>query len=136
MCQKQQGALFIFGTSVGTWKIVSIGRYSEPIPVLDDSHLATTVRRTKCPGTLGDPQMLTIVVQADSDQAWPAKGLLQTGTIQSPASGFTNEEELAGTGFVVDVRSAEFASDTEAIQTIEFDWQFDGKTGPARTLAS
>ena len=136
MCQKQQGATFVFGTSVGAWKIVSIGRYAEPIPVLDDSHLTTTVRRTKCPGTLGDPQMLTLVMQAASDIAFPAKGLLQTGTITAPLSGFTTAETLAGTGFVVDVRTPEFASDTEAIQTIEMDWQFDGKTGPARTLAS
>lgn len=136
MAEKQQGATFAFGTDAGTWKYVNIGRYSEPIPVIDDTDLSTTNRRTKIPGELGDPQMMTLVLQSDGDQAWPTKKLVQTGTITAPTGAYTTAEKWAGTGFVVDVRTPEYASDTEGIQTIEVDWQFDGKTGPARTLAT
>lgn len=139
MAFKQQGATFTFSVSGGTWEFVNIGRYSEPIPVIDDTHLGTTNRRTKMPGDLGDPQMLTLVLQAKPGaSAMPAKGVLQTGTITGSKVTLPGgtAENWAGTGFVVDVRTPEFASDTEAIQTIEIDWQFDGKTGPARTAGS
>lgn len=136
MAEKQQGASFALGTDAGTWKVLSISRYSEPIPVIDDTDLSTTNRRTKTPGELGDPQMVTLVVQSDGDQAWPTKKLVQTGTITSPLGTYTTAEKWAGTGFITDIRTPEYASDTENIQTLEFDWQFDGKTGPARTLAT
>ena len=136
MGHKQQGASFTFGTSGGSWEYLNIGRYSEPIPVIDDTHLGTTSRRAKLPGDLGDPQVVTLVLQNKSGATLPTKGLVQTGTITSPLSGFAVAEKWAGTGFVVDIRTPEFQSDSEGIQTIEVDWQFDGKTGPARTAAS
>lgn len=133
---KQQGASLTFGTSVGTWNILSIGRYSAPIPKIDDTHLGVTGVRESIPGTLEDPQSFTVTVQAKPDQAYPIKGLVQTITITSPLEGAATAETLIGTGFVMDVKTAEFQSGTEDIQTIEFDIQFDGKTGPARTLAT
>ncbi len=136
MVAKQQGASFTFGSSGGTWKWVNIGRYSEPIPVIDTTDLSVTGKRKKEPGELGDPQMITLVLQNKPDATLPVKGLVQTGTITAPLSGFTGAETWAGTGFVVDIRTPEFASDTEAIQTIEIDWQFNGITGPARTAAT
>ena len=138
MAAKQQGASFTFSVSGGTWKFINIGRYSEPIPVLDDTDLSTTTRRTKMPGDLGDPQMVTLVLHGSPGaSSIPAKGVLQTGTITgTKVTGGGTAENWAGTGFVVDVRTPEFASDSEAIQTIEIDWQFDGKTGPARTAGT
>lgn len=137
MAEKQQGAVFTFGTDAITLKIVSIGRYSEPIPVIDDTDLSTTVRRTKMPGELGDPQMLTLVLQGNGKGAHPVKGKLQTGTITAPIIGANlTAEKWSGSGFVADIRTPEYASDTEGITTIEIDWQFDGKTGPTRTLAT
>lgn len=133
---KQQGASLTFGTTVGSWNILSIGRYSAPIPKIDDTHLGVTGVRESIPGVLEDPQSFTVTVQAKPDQAHPVKGLVQTITITSPLEGASTAETLAGTGFVMDVRTAEFQSGTEAIQTVEFEIQFDGKTGPARTLAT
>jgi hypothetical protein len=133
---KQQGASLTFGTSSGTWSIISIARYGAPIPVIDDTHLGTTNRREKIFGSLEDPQPFTVTVQAKPTQAFPAKGLVQTITVTSPLNGATAAETLIGTGAVIDVRTAEFNSGTEDIQTVEFEVQFDGKTGPARTLAT
>lgn len=131
MAVKQQGATFVFGTDGGTWAYVNIGRLSSPIPVIDDTDLSTEDERTKIPGDLGDAQMVTLVLQNKPAANLPTRGLVQTGTITGPSG-----EDWAGTGFVVDIRSPEFASDTEAIQTIEVDWQFDGKTGPARSAGT
>ncbi len=134
---KQQGASFTFSVSGGTWEYLNIGRLSAPIPVIDDTHLGTTVHRAKLPGDLSDPQIVTLVLQGKPGATWPAKGVLQTGTITgSKATSGGTAENWAGTGFVVDVRSPEFASDTENIQTIEVDWQYDGRTGPARTAGT
>jgi len=115
--------------------MLSIGRFSSPIPIIDDTHLATTGDREKCPGELGDPQMITVTAQNDGNQAYPTKGQVQTITITHPLGAYSTAEKLAGTAFVVDIRTPEFQSGTEGIQTVEFDIQFDGKTGPARTLA-
>jgi hypothetical protein len=136
MCEKQQGASFTFGTDGGSWNFINIGRLSNPIPVIDDTHLASEGNRESCPGELGDPQMITLTLQNDGNQAWPTKGLVQTGTITHPLGEYDDAETHAGTGFVVDIRTAEFQSATEGIQTIEVDWKFDGKTGPTRTLAA
>lgn len=133
MAVKQQGASVTFSVTGGTWEFMNIGRYSEPIPVIDDTHLGTTTRRTKMPGDLGDPQMVTIVVQGKPTSTTIVKGVLQTITITGPLNGGTAAEKWAGTGFIVDVRTPEYGADTEAIQTVEIDIQFDGKTGPART---
>lgn len=133
---KQQGASLTFGTSGGSWNILSIGRYSAPIPKIDDTHLGVTGVREYIPGTLEDPQSFTVVVQAKPNQAYPVKGQVQTITVTSPLEGASTAETLAGTAFVMDTRTAEFQSGTEAIQTVEFEIQYDGKTGPARTLAT
>jgi hypothetical protein len=136
MCEKQQGASFTFGTDGGSWNFISIGRLSSPIPVIDDTHLGSVGEREACPGDLGDPQVVTLVLQNDGDAAWPTRGLVQTGTITAPLGDYDDAESFAGSGFIVDVRTAEFQSGTEGIQTIEVDWKFDGKTGPTRTLAA
>jgi len=133
----QQGATIAFATDSTDHNIISIGRCGTPIPVLDKTHLGTTDFREKLAGELKDAQPVTVVAQADPAQAHPTIGTAQTITITSPlASGGSSAETLAGTGFVTDVRSQEFNSESEGIQTIEIDFIFDGDTGPTRTLAS
>jgi hypothetical protein len=136
MAEKQQGATLVFGTSAGSWSILSIGRFNAPIPKLDDTHLGTTSRRESIFGVLEDPQPFTVTVQNKGGTAYPVKGLVQTITITSPLGTWTTAEKLIGSGAVIDVKTAEFQSGNEAIQTVEFEIQFDGKTGPARTLAA
>ena len=136
MGEKQQGATLVFGTSAGSWNVLSIGRYSAPIPVIDDTHLGTTSRRESIFGVLEDPQIFTVTVQNKGGTAYPVKGLVQTITLTSPLGIWTTAEKLIGSGAVIDVKTSEFQSGTENIQTVEFDIKFDGKTGPARTLAA
>lgn len=136
MAEKQQGASITFGTDGGSYKFTQIGSYSEPIPVIDDTDLSTTGKRTKCFGELGDPQPFTCIVQSDSDAVELTKGLVQTITKTSPAGAFDNAENWAGTGAIIDIATPEFGSDTEAIATRQITIQFDGKTGPTRTVAS
>lgn len=136
MCEKQQGASVVFGTDGGSFNFLNIGRLSAPIPVLDDTHLGVTGYREKCPGELQDAQPVTITMQNDGDADLPTVGLVQTITINSALGDWSTAEKWVGTGFVTDIRTPEYGSDTEAIQTIEVDFIFDGKTGPARTAAT
>lgn len=136
MCEKQQGATIAFGTDGGTYKFTQIGSYSEPVPVIDDTHLSSTDRREKCPGDLGDPQQFTCIVQNKGDHAELTKKLVQTITITSPLGAYTTAEKWEGSGFITDISTPEFGSDTEALSTRQITVQFDGKTGPARSVAS
>lgn len=136
MCELQQGATLNFSVSGSTYEVISFGRFSAPIPVIDDTHLGSTASRRKCAGKLADPQMFTIVARNIGTQARPVRGTTQTLTITRPlAAGMATPEILAGTGFIVDVREPEHSSDTEDRQTIEIDWQYDGNPLPSRTLA-
>lgn len=137
MCELQQGATLAFSVSTGTWEVISIPRYGAPIPVIDDTDLQDTGTRKKCPGVLEDPQMMSgIVLRSIGTQARPAKKTVQTMTItHGLLAGHNTAEIFAGTGFIVDVREPEFSADTEGRKTIEIDWQFNGQTGPTRTLA-
>jgi hypothetical protein len=136
MCELQQGATLAFSVSGSLFQILNIARFSAPIPVIDDTDVADTVSRKKCPGKLQDPQMFTITARNIGTQARPAKGVVQDLTITHPlAPGMATPEILDGSGFVVDVRTPEFGADSEARQTIEIDWQFDGDPMPTRTLA-
>jgi len=137
MCELMQGMTLTFSVSGSSFEVVSVPRFSAPIPVIDDVDLETEDYREKCPGQLADPQLMSgIVIKSIGTQARPAKGTVQTLTItHGDVVGNATPESFAGTGFIVDVREPEFTSDTEGRKTIEIDWQFDGKTGPARTLA-
>lgn len=136
MCELQQGATLGFSVSGSLYQILNIARFGAPIPVIDDTDVSRTTSRKKCPGKLQDPQMLTITARNIGTQARPVKGLVQDLTVTHPlAAGRTTPEILAGSGFVVDVRTPEFGSDSEARQTIEIDWQFNGDPLPTRTLS-
>lgn len=136
MCELQQGVQAVFTTS-GTYEITNITRYGAPIPIIDDTDLATTGGREKCAGQLEDPQMITLTAKSIGTVARPAKKTVQTLTItHATVPGNATAEIFAGPGFVVDVREPEFSSDTEGRKTIEIDWQFNGKSLPARTLAT
>lgn len=136
MAEKQQGAVISFGTDGGTYKATQIGSLSAPIPVLDETHLETTGDREKCPGDLADNEPVTVTIQSDGDHAELTKGLVQTITVTAPLGSYTTAENWAGTGFITNITSPEFGSDTEAIATRQVTFVFDGKTGPTRTLAT
>lgn len=134
MCELQQGVQLVFSIS-GTFEVVSIPRYSAPIPVIDDTDLGSTDGREKCAGQLEDPQLMSgIVLKSIGTETRPTKGATETLTItHGLLPGDATAEIFAGPGFIVDVREPEFSSDTEGRKTIEVDWQFNGKDLPTRT---
>lgn len=135
MCELQQGTTFELETDDLTFGVISCSRFSAPIPVIDDTDLADANSRAKCAGKLADPQLITLVCRSIGEDAYPTKGLYQDLTIThalNPSG--TLPEILDGEGFVVDVRTPDFGSDTENRKTIEIDWQY--RTVPTRTEAS
>ncbi len=137
MCELQQGATVSFSED-GTFGIISIDEFSAPIPVIDDTDLAATVSRKKCPGQLRDPQAFNIVMRNIGNEIRPTVGLIQDLTITRPIPpGYAGTPEiLDGSGFITDVTEPAHNSDSEARQTITVTWQYNGNPIPARTLAS
>lgn len=137
MCELQQGVTVALDEDDLTVGILSISRFSAPIPVIDDTDLADTNSRRKCAGKLADPQMMTIVCRSIGEDIYPTRGLLQDLTITHALNpGAATPEILDGEGFVVDVRTPDHNADSEARKTIEIDWQFNGNPLPTRTVAS
>lgn len=137
MCELQQGTQVVFSVD-GTYEVVSVPRFSAPIPVIDDTDLADTSARPKCAGQLQDPQLMSgIVLKSIGTADRPTKRITQTLTItHAIVPGNATAEIFAGAGFIVDVREPEFSSDSENRKTIEVDWQYDGNPMPARTKAT
>ena len=127
----QQGATIVFpGSSV--FNIVNIARISAPVPVIEATHLLTTIQRQKLSGRLRDAQVQTILCQNDPTEPQPLQGdptATGTITITGPVpTGLSTGQIWAGSGFVVDVRSPEFDATTEDLQTLEIDVIYDGIT--------
>lgn len=132
MCELQQGTTFELDDDDLTFGVISCSRFSAPIPVIDDTDLETEDSRQKCAGQLADPQMITLVCRSLGREAYPTRGLYQDLTITHALNdGDSAPEILDGEGFVVDVRTPEFSSDTEDRKTIEIDWQY--RAVPTRT---
>jgi hypothetical protein len=137
MCELQQGTTLAFTTAGNAFQVISLSSFGAPIPVIDDTVLATANGRKKCPGKLQDPGQVNIVCRNVGTQARPTKGAVDTLTITKPlAPTRTVPEIFAGTGFIVDILEPEYNSDSEARQTFTIVWQFNGDPLPTRTLSS
>jgi hypothetical protein len=137
MCELQQGVTVSFSVSGSTMEVLSIDPFSAPIPVIDNTDVASTVSRKKWAGQLQDPQQFKITCRNVGHKTKPAKGVTQTLTITHPLfPGKTTPEILDGSGFVVDVTTPSFSSDTEARQTYDIIWQYNGNPFPTRTAAT
>lgn len=137
MCELQQGVTVLFSVSGGTMEVLSIDSFSAPIPVIDNTDVASTNSRKKKPGQLQDPQQFKITCRNIGHKAKPAKGVVQDLTITHPLQpGKATPEILDGSGFVVDVTTPSFSSDSEARQTYDIIWQYDGDPFPTRTMAA
>lgn len=135
MCELQQGVTINFSVSGNTMEPVNVGSFSAPIAVIDDTALSDTTSRKKWAGQLPDPKPFKITCRNVGSKTKPARGVTQTLTITHPLPpGKTTPEILSGTGFVVDVTTPDFGSDSEGRQTYEIEWQFD--TMPTRTAAA
>jgi hypothetical protein len=136
MCELQQGITAVFSVSGALSGLLNVPRFSAPIPVIDDTDVSDTLSRKKCPGALRDPQIMTLTIRNLGTAAYPAIGVIQDLTLTYPLYDHATPEIIDGPGFVVDVRSPEFGSDSEGRQTVEIDWQYNGDPLPTRTLAT
>ncbi len=135
MCELQQGVTVNFSVSGNTMEVLSIDPFTAPIPVIDNTALNDTTSRRKWPGQLPDPQSFKITCRNIGNKTKPARSVVQTLTITHPlAAGRTTPEIMAGTGFVVDVSTPSFSSDSEGRQTYDIIWQYDSM--PTRTMSS
>lgn len=126
MSQSTQGATLTLSGG-GSFEVKNIPRIPRPIPVLDSTATSTTGQRKKKPGKLEDPQSITITIFNDGTE--PAKGESQTLTLTAATpEGMVSGETWVGSGFVVDVQSPEFNAESEALETKEIVFQFDGET--------
>ena len=137
MCELQQGVTLNFSTSGNTMEVLSVDPFNAPIPVIDNTDVSTTVSRKKWPGQLRDPQSFKILCRNIGHKAKPAVGVVQTLTITHPLQpGKITPEIHDGSGFVVDVSTPSFSSDSENRQTYEIIWQYNGNPFPTRTAAA
>ena len=131
MSQSTQGATLTVSGG-GSYEVRNIPRINRPIPVLDSTNTATTDQRKKKPGKLEDPQQITITIFNDGTE--PDKGVSQTLTITAATpEGMASGETWVGSGFFVDVASPDFNAESEALETKELIFVFDGETPIAHT---
>jgi hypothetical protein len=129
------GTTFAITTpSVAIGAVVNITPGNRAVASIDDDSLAVTGDHELIPGLLksNGPDTLTCIFDPDDV---PEPGTVATGTLTyPPKTGQTNGATKAGTGFIMDVQEQAIENDTRVL--VQFQWQFDGKTGPSRADGS
>jgi len=140
------GATFtVTGTNATVGTIISIDPAEESVDDIVDDYLGVVDQHEMIPGLVvhQGKMRITAIFNPDtiaandvaSPHVLPALGIVTTGTLTSRARpGQTPGATLIGTGYLSKRKVSELATDQRV--TIEFDWQFDGKTGPAYTAGS
>jgi hypothetical protein len=138
----QQGATIAFtGLSIDI-SAQEIPETTDPIPVIDITHLGSVTQRPYIAGDLSDPPEFTIVFQNDGTSAKPTRGSTYVTTITAPlAAGDSVAEKWAGSCIVTNISSPAFSAGANALQTISVTLKPSGiGTGAgtlwARTVAS
>jgi len=118
--------------SVGT--IISIDPPEESITDIPDDSLGVTEYHELIPGLVSSLGKMTINTIADLDSV-AALGAVVTGTLTfRPQTGQSSGATYIGTGYIS--RRKVSALETDVRVMIEYDFQFDGKTGPAYTAGT
>ncbi len=140
------GATFtVTGTNATVGTIISIDPPEESVDDISDDYLGVIDQHEMLPGLVvhQGKMRITAIFNPDtvaandvaSPHVLPALGIVSTGTLTFRArTGQTTGATLIGTGYLSKRKVSELATDQRV--TIEFDWQFDGKTGPAYTAGS
>ncbi len=140
------GATFtVTGTNATVGTIISIDPPEESVDDISDDYLGVIDQHEMLPGLVvhQGKMRITAIFNPDtvaandvaSPHVLPALGIVATGTLTFRArTGQTTGATLIGTGYLSKRKVSELATDQRV--TIEFDWQFDGKTGPAYTAGS
>lgn len=140
------GATFtVTGTSATVGTIISIDPPEESVDDISDDYLGVVDYHEMIPGLVAHLGKMRITAIFDPDtiatndaaspNVLPAIGITTTGTLTfRPRTGQTSGATYIGTGYLSRRKVSELATDQRV--TIEFDFQFDGKTGPAYTAGS
>lgn len=140
------GATFtVTGTSASVGTIISIDPAEVTVDDIPDDYLGVTAYHEFMPGLVAHlgKMRITAIIDIDlpaandvaSPAVIPAVGIVATGTLTfRPQTGQTAGATEIGTGYLSRRKVTELATDTRVM--IEYDWQWDGKTGPAYTAGS
>lgn len=140
------GATFtVTGTNATVGTIISIDPPEESIDDIPDDYLGVVDQHEMIPGIVAHQGKMRITAifnpdtiaanDVSSPRVLPAIGIVTTGTLTFRArTGQTVGATNIGTGYLSKRKISELSTDQRV--TIEFDWQFDGKTGPAYTAGS
>ncbi len=135
----------VTGTNATVATIISIDPPEESVVDINDDYLGVVAYHEMIPGivaSLGKMRITSIIdidtlaaADAASPQVVPAIGIVTTGTLTfRPQTGQNAGATYIGTGYLSKRKVSELVTDQRV--TIEYDWQFDGKTGPAYTAGS
>lgn len=127
------GTTLAFTSGSFTARITSIEPGSKSREALDSSGLDTTGDAEMDPGDLWRHDAWTVnylVDVTDAAKTEPPVGV-DTLTITAPSQAVGSDATWAGTGFVKSIQSPTLENDQ--LMSGSFEWQFDGKTGPAFT---
>lgn len=135
----------VTGTNATVATIISIDPPEETVVDIPDDYLAVASYHELLPGlviSLGKMTIRSIIDidtlaanDAASPQVLPALGVVSTGTLTfRPQTGQTAGATWIGTGYLSRRKVTALEVDTRV--EIEYDWQFDGKTGPAYTAGT
>ncbi len=131
------GSSITFGTTGGTWKVLSYDNNLEySLPRVKTSYMATSSVDAYMPGDLRDHQPITVKVLFQGTQGLPAMGTVETITVTFPipGGGAVSAATIAGTGFIMGVKYPPLR--TNELQIGEITFTFDGGTGPTWTAAA
>ncbi len=130
-----------FTLSAGTVDtIISIDPPEETIEDVPDDHLGVQDYHELIPALVAKLGKARLTCIADLDTLAgttnaPALGKVVTGTLTfNKQTGQTNGATYIGTGYLSRRKVGELVTDTRVI--VEYEWQFDGKTGPAYTAGT
>lgn len=128
-------ATITFATSGFTGKITKINGSEFSREALPDDDLSTTENKTFVPAVLAEAGEFEIEFYFDPDVRPDHTAPAETITITFPLpSGKTTAANVAGTGFITKVSSADLENNALMIGKATIRW--DGKTGPAWTAST
>jgi len=133
MCFIGTGSTFVLSAGdVG--RVTSIGGFDEEISDIPDDDLASAGHNEYCPGGRIEHTPIEVGVVFDPNDT-TSLGTVVTGTVTFPVQGVESSgATLAGTGFLRK-RSLSGLENNERIEG-NYEFRFDGKTGPVYTAGS
>lgn len=133
MADNPTGITAAFGTSAFSVNITGINVSGMEIPVIDATHLGSTVFREKIFGTLSEPGVVEATMLFDPNEPVPIAAAVETATFTFPIpSGGISGATLVGTG-KFSAWDVDASGGDDSVMTGSFTFAFDGGTGPTWT---